>query len=488
MKKTIFLSIVFVGLLLDSFATTLITSVAQVSNSTNLKVDWGETDVNISDPGTSLHKYKLIYKPSGGSATTIDNISSGSRSYTINNLTPGTYEVELIEVIRIQVPPTPFSPPYVDNESSSGVQSASIMSLNAAPVARCSNRTLSVGDGTTVNLWGYQAGEGSTDPNGDPLTFSLYPEGPYGVGNHMIELTVSDPDGLNSKCYFTLTVIDNTPPVVLAKNAVIFIKANGYTELNIEDVDDRSYDNVSWVHKTISKRLFTCEDVGFNSVTLTVTDENGNAASKQVTVQVVDNTEPYIIDKPLTLYADENGVAILSQSIIDTLVYDNCGLQKVVVSKDTFNLANPSDSLTIIATDKSGNVSAKKILVTVLESASKTETQNFIINIANKEAFKSPYSLQNFSLNSTQESDLVNENFGNKISFGPNPSSGIVNFQMPNNFEKIILYKADGQEVPVNIANQNSSFQLNLQDLQNGLYILKLQDSNSNEIIKLMKY
>ncbi|SOE21066.1 Por secretion system C-terminal sorting domain-containing protein [Spirosomataceae bacterium TFI 002] len=487
MKRYILLSILLIVATLDSKATTFISNASQVSGTLNLQINWGETDVNISDPGTSLHKYKLIYKPSGGSATTIDNISSASRSYTINNLTPGTYEVELIEVIRIQVPPTPFSPPYVDNESSSGVQSASIMSLNAAPIANCSNRTLSVGDGTMVNLWGYQAGEGSTDPNGDPLTFSLYPEGPYGVGNHMIELTVSDPDGLNSKCYFTLTVIDNTPPVVLAKNAVIFIKANGYAELNIEDVDDRSYDNVSWVHKTISKRLFTCEDVGFNSVTLTVKDESGNTSSKNVTVQVVDNTEPYIIDKPLTLYADENGVAILSQSIIDTLVYDNCGLQKVVVSKDTFNIANPSDSLTIIATDKSGNVSAKKISVTVLESASKTETQNFIINIANKEAFKSPYSIQSFSLQSAQESSLVNENIESKISFGPNPSTGIVTFQIPNNFEKIHLYDTNGHKVPLNITNYNSSFQVNLQDLRDGLYILQLQNSKVNKIIKLMK-
>ncbi|SOE20700.1 Por secretion system C-terminal sorting domain-containing protein [Spirosomataceae bacterium TFI 002] len=489
MKKYILLSVSLIFGSINSNATTLISNVGQVPGTLNLSVSWGETDVNLSDPSTSLHKFKLNYKLVGGATSTIDNITGTSRSLTISGLAVGTYEVELIEVIRVQVPPTPFSLPYVDTESSSGVSTTSIMSLNAAPVANCSNRTLSVGNDTQVNLWGYQAGEGSTDPNGDPLTFSLNPEGPYGVGNHTIELTVSDPEGLNSKCTFTLTVVDDTPPVVLAKNAVIFIKENGYAELNIEDIDNRSYDNVSWVHKAISKRLFTCEDVGFNSVTLTVSDESGNSSSKQVTVQVVDNTEPYIIDKPITLYANELGKAVLTQAILDTLVYDNCGLKMVTVSKDTFSLENSSDSLTIIATDLSGNVSAKKIWVTVIETSTQ---QNLVLENETPVKASNQDTLQAFIENENSfigigrdkniEGELLSQNQP-LFFYGPNPVEDKLKVGILREGLEVFTLKildengklVQTQKIP------SKEINLDLSRLNRGTYFIHVSSKNESE-------
>jgi hypothetical protein len=126
-----------------SFATTPITGVQQVSRTLNLKIDWGNTDVNLSSPSTTLNKYILKYKKTGGSVVTIDNISNTLRTYTINGLALGTYEVELIEVIRVEVPATPFSLPYIDTEFSSGISTGEVLTLNRAPVAVCTDLTSS---------------------------------------------------------------------------------------------------------------------------------------------------------------------------------------------------------------------------------------------------------------------------------------------------------------------------------------------------------
>jgi hypothetical protein len=55
---------------------------------------------------------------------------------------------------------------------------------------------------------------GSSDPDGDPVTLSLSPGGPYAVGDTEVTLTVADPEGLEDTCQTTVTVIDQTPPVV----------------------------------------------------------------------------------------------------------------------------------------------------------------------------------------------------------------------------------------------------------------------------------
>lgn len=488
MKKIIQLSLLLMFTGFCSHAKTLITSLSQVPGTLNIQVNWGETDVNLSDAKTTLNRYKLIYKMVGGSATTIDPISSSSRSYTISGLAVGTYEIELIEVIRIEVDPTPFSDPFVDTETSSGLRTVTINSLNAPPVAVCSNRTVAVGSGTWVNFTAQQAGEGSTDPNGDPLTYSINPEGSFTVGNHAIELTVTDPGGLSSKCFFTLTVVDNHPPVVHAKNAVIVMKANGFAELNIVDVDNGSFDAVSPIEMSLSKRLFTCQEVGFNSVTLHARDQNGNISSKSVTVQVLDHTEPYIIDKPISLLSDANGQAILSQEMVESLVYDNCGLSYVRASKNIFSLNNPFDSFSLFARDRSGNTSAKTISVRVLGSvpiaalAMLVDTtkiaQDSLTTIIPQD------SLKGLSIRATNflNTETLKQN-GPLFSYGPNPvedklSIGLLRESL--DLFTLMLRDANGNLIEFKKFHSKET-SLDFSKLKKGTYYINVRSNSESE-------
>jgi len=69
---------------------------------------------------------------------------------------------------------------------------------NVPPVAVCQPLIVSA-DGSCQGSAAASAFDGgSTDADGDPLTFSVSPAGPYEIGTTTVTLTVTDPDGASS--------------------------------------------------------------------------------------------------------------------------------------------------------------------------------------------------------------------------------------------------------------------------------------------------
>jgi hypothetical protein len=57
---------------------------------------------------------------------------------------------------------------------------------------------------------------GSSDPDGDPLTFVQAPPSPYALGVTPVVLTVTDPSGAFSQASGNVTVVDTTGPSITA--------------------------------------------------------------------------------------------------------------------------------------------------------------------------------------------------------------------------------------------------------------------------------
>src|SRR5262249_28753785 len=55
---------------------------------------------------------------------------------------------------------------------------------------------------------------GSFDPDGDEISLSQAPPGPYPLGPTTVTLTVTDSSGASSTCSAIVTVVDTTPPSV----------------------------------------------------------------------------------------------------------------------------------------------------------------------------------------------------------------------------------------------------------------------------------
>src|SRR5439155_6355498 len=83
---------------------------------------------------------------------------------------------------------------------------------NAVPVAKAKNVTVFADDTCSANA---SIDDHSSDADGDPLTITQSPPGPYPLGTTPVQLTVTDPKGATSQATATVTVVDNTPPAFL---------------------------------------------------------------------------------------------------------------------------------------------------------------------------------------------------------------------------------------------------------------------------------
>lgn len=86
-----------------------------------------------------------------------------------------------------------------------------VFQINSDPVAVCQDVTVAA-DATCSAPASIDGG--SFDPDGDALTCTQDPPGPYALGTTAVELTCSDPFAATDSCAATVEVVDLTPPTV----------------------------------------------------------------------------------------------------------------------------------------------------------------------------------------------------------------------------------------------------------------------------------
>jgi len=84
---------------------------------------------------------------------------------------------------------------------------------NQPPVALCRNVTVSTDLGV-CSAASASVDNGSSDPDGGPITLAQTPAGPYFLGSTPVTLTVTDDKGASASCEAIVTVVDTAKPVV----------------------------------------------------------------------------------------------------------------------------------------------------------------------------------------------------------------------------------------------------------------------------------
>jgi|GEM_PF-905663 len=166
---------------------------------------------------------------------------------------------------------------------------------NRPPVAVCQSVTVSAGANCTANA---SINNGSSDPDGDPITLTQSPAGPYPLGNTTVTLTVTDNKGASSQCTATITVVDNTPPTITAPPAVTASTGSGATACGVTISDTTlgsatASDNCG--SATITRSGVPAGNffpVGTTTITYTAKDASGNTATATQSVTVNDTTPP----------------------------------------------------------------------------------------------------------------------------------------------------------------------------------------------------
>ncbi|MCH2230957.1 MAG: HYR domain-containing protein [Crocinitomicaceae bacterium] len=238
---------------------------------------------------------------------------------------------------------------------------------NVAPNAICQDITVQLDATGNASIIAADIDNGSNDACGiatitaSPLSFTC-----ANVGANTVTLTVTDVNGNVSTCTSTVTVEDNVPPVAICQDITVQLDAAGNVSITGADIDNGSNAACGIASLVVSPNAFDCSNVGPNTVTLTVTDNNGNTASCTSVVTIEDNVLPNALCQDMVVQLDATGNASITAADIDAGSTDACGVTSLVLDVTDFDCSNVGpNTVTLTVTDVHGNVSTCTSTVTV---------------------------------------------------------------------------------------------------------------------------
>jgi len=164
-----------------------------------------------------------------------------------------------------------------------------------------------------------------------------------------------------------VTVEDVTAPVIVNKTVSILLDATGHAQISALQLDAGSYDNCGIESIVIDQETFDCTNVGENFINLTITDYNGNKASKQVKIVVVNANPPNVYTKNVEIELNKQGQAFVSLDDIDNGSFDSCGITSMQLDRTNFDCANIGEyTVRLIVTNVAGFTVSKTAIVTVV--------------------------------------------------------------------------------------------------------------------------
>ncbi len=179
--------------------------------------------------------------------------------------------------------------------------------------------------------------------------------------------TVTDETDKSSQVTQTFNIEDTTPPMAICQGTTVQLDSDGNGSITTGDIDDGSSDNCgAAVSLSLDMTNFDCEDVGSNTVTLTVTDASTNENTCEATVVVEDNVAPTALCKNITVQLDNSGMDEIMGSDVDNGSTDACDIATLEVAPGMFDCAEIGDNtVTLTVTDVNGNSNTCTATVTV---------------------------------------------------------------------------------------------------------------------------
>jgi hypothetical protein len=256
------------------------------------------------------------------------------------------------------------------NGNSSICNTVVVVRDTVRPVAVCQPTTLYLNSSGAATLAPGSIDNGSFDACGiAALSVSTSSFTCAQVGTNSVTLTATDVRNNTGTCLATVTVLDTVRPIALCQPVTLYLDGSGQATLGLNAVDAGSNDACGIQTRALSTTSFGCAQVGSNSVTLTVLDNNGNQQQCTAVISVLDTVRPAAICQPATVYLDAQGQGSLTSAAVDAGSGDACGVANRAVSPANFTCAEIGANPAILTvTDLQGNSQQCSTTVTVLDT------------------------------------------------------------------------------------------------------------------------
>lgn len=289
--------------------------------------------------------------------------------------------------------------------------------------------TININDLTNYSLSDF-------DNDGDQDMFVI-PRKSYNIFLYLNES--EDTQAPIANCFDTVTVYLNQEGNILISSNLI----------NNNSVDNNYIDTIY-----LNQTLFGCDNIGTQTITLTVEDAEGLSNSCTTILNVRDTISPSIECKDTTIIlADESATFTFEQSEIQSLANDNCQINSVALNQAIFDINDIGiNQVTLTSDDVNGNTSSCKFNVEILLATN------------------------------------VFDQTSQEISFYPNPFSRQLNIEInePSDYD-LKLVSVQGKIVYEKLNVSDKTFTLDGENLANGFYILNIYKSGTEQLIKRIK-
>ena len=240
-----------------------------------------------------------------------------------------------------------------------------VLIMSAAPVALY----LDVNGSATIDASGLGASATDNCTAAPTVTLSNTTFSCAELGSNTITVTAADGNGNSVTATKSVTVYDTlSPAITVPASVALNIGSSGSVALGNPA---SATDNCGQPVITYDVTSFDCSDLGTNTVEVTATDANGNVSTANMTVVVSDNIDPTLnlVSSAVTVALDASGSAVLSTSQVVSSVTDNCSGVTVTVSPNSFGCSDlGANTVTVTATDGSGNTTTATTSVTVVDN------------------------------------------------------------------------------------------------------------------------
>jgi gliding motility-associated-like protein len=297
----------------------------------------------------------FVMNPSLGTATTTDNCTVAS----ITNDAPTSFTVGTTVVT--------WTVADAAGNTTSDTQTVLVLDTVKPTIIAPSNIALSVDSNCQVS--GLALGRVITSDNCAIDTVINNAPVIFNVGQTVITWTVTDVNGNSATANQLVTISDITPPVITAPADISIATNVGCSANGVVLGSPIATDNCAVT--SITNNAPATFPEGITTVVWTAVDANGNRATAQQVVNVIDSTAPVLTPPADLVYNTNNGCFAVNVPLGTPIATDNCFLAALSNNApSSYPIGNTT--ITWTAIDVEGNVTTATQLVTIVDAQKPT--------------------------------------------------------------------------------------------------------------------